>query len=154
MHAHQSKEHRAMKEVEGHLSISKASNHEGSTIRIKVQDQTSRVVIAEAEISLEGFADAVTGLAMAECKIKTPEACIHENVGKQVITRNLGLPMPEASKYSKPLLFRSQLKISFQELFAGTIEAGWSIWDYGMSRRQNDPNTHYVILRKYVDANQ
>ena len=87
-----------MKQVQANITISKNSNNE---IHIEVQDSTSRILIVEAKLTLEDFAQAITGLAHIPVYAVVSELAQH--IGKTKIMEQRTATCPISSYKRKEL---------------------------------------------------
>ena len=71
--------------MNGKITISRTtSSKTGNTIRIKMEDDSSSITFLEAEMRLEDFALALTGMGYIDCNFKLHGV---ENIGKVLETK-------------------------------------------------------------------
>lgn len=101
--------------IQGNITISKDSRN---IVRVRLQCEESRAVFAEAELTLEQFAQVITGLACVEVPIEVRNLGV---VGKRKISEKRSAKFP--LKYYKTEELRKWLLGNCQE-------EGWRIDDY------------------------
>jgi hypothetical protein len=112
-------------------------------IRIRVKDTTSRLTIIEAEMSLEGFAAAVTGLAGQECSIDYNE---NTNIGKVRYRKAVLVPKPSMNPHGM-----SEDEIT--EHLKPHETDGWKAFRYDLTHLNNwRPDGVLVEFVRWVDA--
>ena len=123
------------------LSINRPSN---GGISIRIGDELSGIEFIDANISLEEFAEAVTGLA---CRPMTAEVRGLEFVGKKRVTENRSIVCP-LDTYDK--------KVLEQWLVDNAQEEGWMVNTY-LGRQSSvcrDEDGKIILnysVTKYVD---
>jgi len=134
--------------MKGKFDITKCIHNDSSrTIRIKIYDDISRIMIVEAEIDLMTFADAITGLAYQECEINKliSKDKLH-NIGKKLERGSFVIKLP-----TYPTPSHEQIVKVVNEDLGGILAEGWQLYDDGIGRRQ-DGSHWVVILEKYEDV--
>lgn len=86
-----------LKKSDGKITISKINTPEGYIMEVSLMDNNSRIEFARAKLSMEQFAEAITGLGHVPCEIKYRDL---ENVGKKKEKKPLIFPIPEDNRYS------------------------------------------------------
>jgi len=92
------------KYIEGKLTISKASN---DVVRIQFKDCNSVTRFATAELSLEQYAQAITGLSEIPCMIEISNL---QNVGLRRISDTLEFELEAQNSYSRNLHIEQLLR--------------------------------------------
>jgi len=87
------------------ITISRPHGGGSNFIRISVRDDDAGVEFLVLKISLENFAEALTGLCNTECAM---EAHGLENVGKRKERDSITFPMPESNCSNRKLVAASE----------------------------------------------
>ena len=103
------------------LTISRPQRSNGKRmISITVRDSDAGIEFLEIDISLESFAECITGLAYAECDIEFSGL---ENVGKQIERDTIEFEIPEY------IYFGTRKEIAYK-LAKETAPDGWIVSNY------------------------
>jgi hypothetical protein len=94
-------------------------------IRISIKDEKSGSQVVEVNVSLENFAECLTGLAFVECEGEIGNNL--DRIGKTKEIDYITFPMPKDSTYScdEKKLAASIAKREIAE----NCEDGWELWD-------------------------
>jgi len=76
--------------LKGKLTIAKQHSHDGNTIEISIEDEEAAIEFVEASLTLEQFAQAITGLGRVECDAEVRGL---DKVGKRMELDTLEFPL-------------------------------------------------------------
>jgi len=84
------------KKLRGHITISRLSSNDpevrAAPVRITIEDRTSGFQVAEVEMSLKNFAEALLHVAHIDCDINLT---VDERIGLERETKTARVPLPE-----------------------------------------------------------
>lgn len=128
--------------MKGNITISKPSGGiRGKCISIRIADTASSTTIVEVSMSLEDFADAVTGMH-SKCEIErspTPEDA-----------SRFGRELETATGYCERAGFQGrekQAEIVEADFLLNWKTDGWLLADNGTRSQQNGDQHHYGVRR-------
>ena len=130
--------------LEGKISIL-AHHGNNSGIEIEIEDNASGIRICTAEISMEAFAQAVTGLSSCPCNITLYQS---ENIGKKLEVKDELIPYPYSNS-------------EFEKVIKDLVEPyeidGWKADSYYTGsynhHQHNYSNATYkMAFRRYVSC--
>lgn len=128
----------------GKIGFSRHSN--GDTprgIHIEIEDAKSGLVIAELEMSPEGFGNAVTGLGYQDCVLTyVPTEDSLRCYGKKREVKTLTLDVPHY-----PMPTAVGLRRALVEQFPDWDSGGWEILRDGLRSQQNGKGWEIVLMR-------
>jgi len=138
-----------MKNLKGHISISRTSGHNIThPIRIEIIDDISGSTFAIAELTLENYAEAITGLAYADCNLQYYEDA---PVGKTREIKKEQIDITEMNIYIKP---KDQEKTA--KIFLTPYEIdGWKgdasdLFNHHKQSRKDNKTFANVMFVRYI----
>lgn len=143
--------------LDGHITITRPQCSDGSKrIDITITDVESSMIIVACQLTMESFAEALTGLAHSPVKLEqviAPYRCA--NVGKKRTIRTLTIPRGDgydSSKRRNGEAFETYLRLELEksEEFKTLQEEGWVIDSLRTGARQSDFDHHDISMVKYV----
>ena len=101
----------------------------------------------------DNFSKCITGLASCEAKLNyvVPANGI-ERIGKKLIILTIIVP---GKRYSWNLdSDQNAMKSEIDNEIKSYFDEGWSVRNYGLTTKQENPKGHKIILERYEDANE
>lgn len=133
------------KKVDGNLTISKvSSNMSDDLIAITLKDKLSGNVVVTAEVSLNDFAETLTGTAFVPATLYVEDEVI-ETVGKKREIKQVHIPM---GLYTTRKDFRKQIKENAKK---EEID-GWVLRDEDYNSKRMLNGTYLCTFIRYVEV--
>ncbi|CAM6053491.1 unnamed protein product [Sphagnum tenellum] len=138
----------------GSISITRVNTNQGPNyIRIEVKDEVSRTNFCELKLSLEQFANALTGLR-SKCELEVRPRFLGK---KPEHKRELVFPVEPPTSATDGLDYNGRKKVRAQYSLAPFEVDGWMASfpdDFGNHHRGNDSKGYDTGFTRYVDATE
>ena len=126
-----------MQELKGDITISKTYSNGGQHMEIRIKDENSRITFVVAKISMEDFAELITGLSNRPINMKVKGL---ENVGKFKQQKPLRFPISNYAAHSEA-----------SEKCQNFADEGWKANDYFRSQKSfvNEGKQYFACTSQY-----
>lgn len=125
--------------VEGQLTISRVRGS-ADYVNIEFRDEKAGVLIAQAEVDISNFGEAITGLAHVSCQIKVNPS---DKIGKTREHKTVEIETPDQLSYDTPVL-KDLLKPHEVDGWVGRIQ------DLQNMHKRIRNNIYDVVFERWV----